>query len=96
MKGNTNISEIVGVESSCYQPSLTNPSNTTPLSSSLAIRCSSSHKILLRVPRLQVCPLLPGEKYRRYHSLVNNEANPSIFVVQHTSQAYPAYLITFH
>jgi poly [ADP-ribose] polymerase 7/11/12/13 len=42
------------------------------------------------------CPLLPGEAYRRYNSLVNDETNPSIFVVQHTSQAYPAYLITYH
>ncbi len=43
-----------------------------------------------------MCPLLPGEKYRRYNSLVDNEADPSIFVVQHSSQAYPAYLLTFH
>jgi hypothetical protein len=42
------------------------------------------------------CPLLPGEKFRRYNSLVNDEASPSIFVVQHTSQAYPAYLISYH
>jgi poly [ADP-ribose] polymerase 7/11/12/13 len=45
---------------------------------------------------LKECPLLPGEAYRRYNSLVNDVANPSIFVVQHTSQAYPAYLITYH
>ena len=45
---------------------------------------------------MRTCPLLPGEKYRRYNSLVNDEAEPSIFVVQHTSQAYPAYLITYH
>ncbi len=41
-------------------------------------------------------PVLPGEKFRRYNSLVNDEAEPTIFVVQHTSQAYPAYLITYH
>ena len=41
-------------------------------------------------------PLLPGEQFRKYHALVNDEANPSIFVVQHSSQAYPAYLLVFH
>eukprot|EP00040_Diaphanoeca_grandis_P004160 m.27314 g.27314 ORF g.27314 m.27314 type:complete len:439 (+) comp15727_c1_seq1:75-1391(+) len=40
-------------------------------------------------------PLLPGQKFTRYNSLVNVVANPSIFVVQHSSQAYPAYLITY-
>lgn len=42
------------------------------------------------------CPLLPGEQYKKYHSLANDVANPSIFVVQHSTQAYPAYLITYH
>ena len=41
-------------------------------------------------------PLLPGEKYWKYNSLVNNVAEPTIFVVQDKSQAYPAYLITYH
>jgi poly [ADP-ribose] polymerase 7/11/12/13 len=41
-------------------------------------------------------PLLPGERFRRYHALVNDEQSPSIFVVQHSSQAYPAYLLAFH
>ena len=45
---------------------------------------------------MRMCPLLPGEAYRRYNSLVNDEDAPSIFVVQHTSQAYPAYLVTYH
>jgi hypothetical protein len=45
---------------------------------------------------LKVYPLLPGEKHRQYNSLVNNESDPSIYVVQHTGQAYPAYLITFN
>ena len=44
----------------------------------------------------KVYPLLPGEKYRRYDSLVNDESNPTIFVVQHSSAAYPAYLISYH
>ena len=43
-----------------------------------------------------MCPLQPGETFRRYHSLVNDAASPSIFVVQHSSQAYPAYIIDFH
>jgi len=45
---------------------------------------------------MRACPLLPGERFRRYNSLVNDEASPSIFVVQHTSQAYPSFLITYH
>ena len=45
---------------------------------------------------MKAYPLLPGEKYKRYNSLVNDVKNPRIFVVQHSSQAYPAYLITYH
>ena len=45
---------------------------------------------------LKECPLIPGEKYRRFNSLSNREDDPSIFVIQHTSQAYPAYVITYH
>ena len=45
---------------------------------------------------MKVCPLLPGEQYTRYNSLVNDVANPSIFVVQHSNMVYPAYLITYH
>ena len=40
-------------------------------------------------------PLLPGEKYKRFNSLVNNISDPSIFVVQHSNHAYPAYVITY-
>jgi hypothetical protein len=29
---------------------------------------------------MKVYPLLPGEKYKKYNSLVNNEANPSSVV----------------
>ena len=42
------------------------------------------------------CPSLPGEEYKCYHSLVNEEDDPSIFVVQHSCQAYPSYIITYH
>lgn len=45
---------------------------------------------------MKMLPTLPGEKYVRYNSLVNSVDNPSIFVVQHSSQAYPKYLITYH
>jgi hypothetical protein len=45
---------------------------------------------------MKICPMLPGEKYVRFDSLVNDEADPAIFVVQHSSQAYPAYVITYH
>jgi len=44
---------------------------------------------------LKMPPFLPGEKHRRYNSLVNNVDNPSIFVVQHSNQAYAAYVITY-
>jgi hypothetical protein len=45
--------------------------------------------------RMKVCPLLPGERYNRFNSLVNDQSDPSIFVVHHSNQAYPAYLITY-
>ena len=44
---------------------------------------------------MKVCPLLPGAEFARYNSLVNRPTDPSIFVVQHSNQAYPAYLITY-
>jgi poly [ADP-ribose] polymerase 7/11/12/13 len=45
---------------------------------------------------MNVCPLLPGQSDARYNSLVDREQDPSIFVVQHSNQAYPSYLITYH
>ena len=36
----------------------------------------------------KVCPFLPGQSYARYNSLVNRVQDPSIFVVQHSNQAY--------
>lgn len=44
---------------------------------------------------MRVCPVMPGRQYTRYNSMVNNVADPSIFVVQHSSQCYPAYQITY-
>ena len=35
------------------------------------------------------------EKHRQYNSLVNDDKDPSIFVIQHSNQAYPAYVITY-
>ena len=40
-------------------------------------------------------PMVNGEKYRQCNSLVDNVENPSIFVIQHSNQAYPAYVITY-
>lgn len=40
-------------------------------------------------------PELPGGSGKRSNSMVDNTTNPSIFVVQHTQQAYPAYVITY-
>ena len=48
------------------------------------------------VKGMKTCPLLPGEKYNRYNSLVDNMQYPGIFVVQHSDQAYPKYVITYH
>ena len=36
----------------------------------------------------RMLPLLPGERYVRYNLLVDTVDNPSIFVVQHSNQAY--------
>ncbi len=44
---------------------------------------------------LKCCPLLPGEAYRRFNSLVDKADAPTIFVVQESGQAIPAYLITY-
>jgi poly [ADP-ribose] polymerase 7/11/12/13 len=41
-------------------------------------------------------PPLPREKSRKYHSLVDDVTDPSIYVIQHASQTYPAYLLIFH
>lgn len=45
---------------------------------------------------MKMCPIIPGQQYVRYDSLVDRVQDPTIFVVQHSSQAYPAYLITYH
>ena len=44
---------------------------------------------------MKMYPLLPGQNFARYNSLANDPTDPSIFVVQHSNQAYPAYLITY-
>jgi hypothetical protein len=44
---------------------------------------------------MKVYPLLPGEQYKKFNSLVDHVVNPSIFVVQHSNEAYPAYLLTY-
>lgn len=40
-------------------------------------------------------PLKPNQNVERYDSVVENIANPSIFVIFRDAQAYPEYLITF-
>ena len=45
---------------------------------------------------MKVCPTVPGEQYIRFNSLVNTVADPTIFVVQASAQAYPTHLITYH
>jgi poly [ADP-ribose] polymerase 7/11/12/13 len=46
-------------------------------------------------PGMLLYPLAKGEKYRQCNSLVNDVGDPSIFVIQHSNQAYPAYVITY-
>jgi len=46
-------------------------------------------------PGMKLYPLAKGEKYRQCNSLVNDVDDPSIFVIQHSNQAYPAYVITY-
>jgi len=38
---------------------------------------------------------LPGEQHVTYTSFVDAVANPAIFVVTQSTQAYPAYIITY-
>lgn len=45
---------------------------------------------------MKTCPQVPGEGYNRFNSLVDNVERPSIYVVQHSHQAYPKYLITYY
>ena len=52
---------------------------------------------------MKMCPLLPGEKHKRYNSLYGFDPavprdpdDPTIFVIQHSNQAYPSYLLTYH
>jgi hypothetical protein len=44
---------------------------------------------------MKMTSLIPGEQHIRYNSFVNDVSDPSIFVVQHSNHAYPAYLITY-
>ena len=52
----------------------------------------------LGAPGTKIYPLLPGQTMasgKRYNSLVDKIQSPSIFVVQHSAQAYPAYVVTY-
>lgn len=40
-------------------------------------------------------PNKPGHAVHIYDSVVDNMANPNMFIVFHDIQAYPEYLITF-
>ena len=40
-------------------------------------------------------PALPNKPGANYDSVVDNVANPSMFVIFHDAQSYPEYLITF-
>jgi hypothetical protein len=46
-------------------------------------------------PGITKFPMAQGEKYRQCNSLVDDVDYPSIFVIQHSNQAYPAYVITY-
>ena len=42
-----------------------------------------------------LCPMVPDTTHR-FNSLVDNLSQPTIFVVQDGSQAYPSHVITYH
>jgi len=44
---------------------------------------------------MSMCPLLPGEQCKKYNSLVNDAAQLTIFLVQHSNQAYPADILIY-
>lgn len=44
---------------------------------------------------MKLMPLVPGTLSRAANSFVDDIHNPTIFVVQNSSDAYPAYLITY-
>jgi cysteine-rich repeat protein len=46
-------------------------------------------------PGMTYYPLAKGDRHRQCNSLVDHVDNPSIFVIQHSNQAYPAYVITY-
>ncbi len=46
-------------------------------------------------PEIKKFPLAKGEQYRQYNSLVNDVKDPFIFVIQHSNQVYPSYVITY-
>jgi hypothetical protein len=46
-------------------------------------------------PDSKTVPEIPGHGGRRFNSFVNDPRAPTIFVVQHSHQAYPAYVITY-
>ena len=44
---------------------------------------------------LNVPPINPKDPSERFDSVIDNMVKPSMFVIFHDTQAYPAYLITF-
>lgn len=46
-------------------------------------------------PGMKACPDVPGHPFQRYNSLVDDLTRPQIWVLLLSSQAYPAYLITY-
>jgi hypothetical protein len=36
-----------------------------------------------------------AKEYRQHNSLMNDVKDPSIFVIQHSNQVYPSYVITY-
>ena len=46
-------------------------------------------------PHMEHMPLIHPDRGERYHSFVDSAANPEMYVVQHSSQASPAYIVHF-
>ena len=46
-------------------------------------------------PHMEHMPLIHPDRGERYHSFVDSAANPEMYVIEHASQASPAYIVHF-
>ena len=46
-------------------------------------------------PHMEHMPLIHPDRGERYHSFVDSAANPEMYLIEHASQASPAYIVHF-